>query len=497
PAPNCLPGTRVEIVRRISSWIETEGSQSICWLNGLAGSGKSAIAQHVAEIYAEKNQLAASFFFSRREVQRRTTQHFFPTLSSQLLNSFPSIKQSIAAALDEDYTVLREQMQKLVLGPLCAMTEHPASPVLIVVDSLDECDNEHPVVELINLLVQLIRQSPHPCRLLITSRIESHIQDTFREPSIVPMTLSLQLATFDAEEDIRSFMVHAFDKIYKMRHLIADGVQRPWPPTDELEKLLDKASGLFIFATTVTKFVDSKHQDPRARLQVILNDTHSSSGGTPFADLDTLYQDAIRTIDDADLVQLVLGVVRHVSNPLSIRALNRILSPLCNIIAAHIFPDLGSVLLVPEDPEDEEQPVRIYHTSFSDFLSNPDRAGDYFVDPNVYHPLLARLCLEHMCGTLKKDMCDIGDPSKLNSEVDDLSQRCNERIDEVIRYVCLQWSYHLTRIPTTAAMDETLMKFLVEFSRKSILHWVETLSLLGAMDSVITMLRDAISWFKV
>ncbi|KAH7907250.1 hypothetical protein BJ138DRAFT_964584, partial [Hygrophoropsis aurantiaca] len=108
---------------------------------------------------------------------------------------------------------LREQMQKLILGPLRAVTERLASPVLIIVDSLDECDNEHLVVELINLLAQLMRQTPHPFRLLITSRIESHIQDTFREPSIVPMTLSLQLANFDAEEDIRSFMAHAFNQI--------------------------------------------------------------------------------------------------------------------------------------------------------------------------------------------------------------------------------------------------------------------------------------------
>ncbi|KAH7908312.1 hypothetical protein BJ138DRAFT_987240, partial [Hygrophoropsis aurantiaca] len=271
PAPTCLPGTRVEILSSISSWIENEGSQPICWLNGLAGSGKSAIAQRVAEIYAEKNQLAASFFFSRREMQRSTTQHFFPTISSQFLKFFPSMKESIAAALDEDYTVptklLREQMQKLVLGPLCAMTERPTSPILIIIDSLDECDNERLVVELVSLLAQLMRQCPHPLRLLLTSRVESHIRDTFREPSILSMTLPLELATFDAEEDIRSFMAYAFDKIYKQHHALMNDVQYPWPPTDELEKLLKKASGLFIFATTVVKFVESKHHDPRARLQ--------------------------------------------------------------------------------------------------------------------------------------------------------------------------------------------------------------------------------------
>ncbi|KAH7903037.1 hypothetical protein BJ138DRAFT_219345, partial [Hygrophoropsis aurantiaca] len=211
----------------ISSWIETEGSEPICWLNGHAGPGKSAIAQRVAETYYEKKQLAASFFFSRCEMQRSTTRHFFPTLSSQIQKFFPSTKRFIAAALDEDDTVptkfLHKQMQALVLGPLCAMTERPASPVLLLVDSLDERDNEL-IVELITLLAQLIHQCPHPFRLLFTSRIESHIQDTFRE------------------KDIRSFMAHAFDAIYKKHHMIVDGVRRPWPSTEELEKLMEKTS---------------------------------------------------------------------------------------------------------------------------------------------------------------------------------------------------------------------------------------------------------------
>ncbi|KAH7910769.1 hypothetical protein BJ138DRAFT_69979 [Hygrophoropsis aurantiaca] len=330
PPPICLAGTRMEILNRISSWIEAEGTQPICWLNGPAGSGKSAIAQRVAETYAEKNRLAASFFFSRREMQRSTTQHFFPTLSLQILKKFPSTRQSIAAALDEDDTVptkfLREQMKKLVLEPLCAMTERPAFPVFIVIDSLDECDNEHLVIELITLLAQLIRESPQPFRLLFASRSESHIQKAFREPSILSMTLFLELVTFDAKEDIRLFMVRAFDGIYKNRHMLMDGVQHPWPPADELERLLQKASGLFIFAATVTKFVDSKHEDPRDRLQIILNDAPSTSGDTTFADIDTLYQDAIRISNNDDLTRRVLGVVRHVSNPLSIRALNIILS---------------------------------------------------------------------------------------------------------------------------------------------------------------------------
>ncbi|KAH7925764.1 WD40 repeat-like protein [Leucogyrophana mollusca] len=497
PAPTCLPGTRVELLNRISSWIEKEGGQPICWLNGLAGSGKSAIAQRVAEMYAEQHRLAASFFFSRRELERSTTQHFFPTIASQVMGFFPSTKPVILAALDDDYTtptkVLREQMQKLLLAPLCAIEEKFTSPILIVVDSLDECDNEQLVAELISLLTQLLRQCPHPFRLLLTSRVESHIRDKFREPEIAPMIYSLELRAFDAEEDIRSFMAHTFDVIYDQHSQVMGDVERPWPPTQELESLVKKASGLFIFATTVVKFVASRHHDPRSRLRVVFSDKTGNVGDATFADLDSLYLDAIRALPDADLARVVLGIVRYISGPLSIRSLNSLLSPL-DINAALVLPDLSSVLLVSED---EKQPVRIYHASFRDFLTTPQRSKRYFVDAPVYHRLLARLCLEFMTGHLKRDMCSIGDPSTFNSEVKDLPERCDQHIDEATRYACRHWAYHLGQIPHEGGANDNLINVLLTFSRTSILYWVETLSLIGALDSAVTMLRDAIIWLKL
>ncbi|KIK93400.1 hypothetical protein PAXRUDRAFT_59272, partial [Paxillus rubicundulus Ve08.2h10] len=80
PAPACLPGTRLDLLARLAGWVDhPDVDQRICWLSGLAGSGKSAVAQTIAEKYASQNRLAASFFFSRKEILRRTAQGFFPT----------------------------------------------------------------------------------------------------------------------------------------------------------------------------------------------------------------------------------------------------------------------------------------------------------------------------------------------------------------------------------------------------------------------------------
>ncbi|KAG9312475.1 hypothetical protein JVU11DRAFT_6861 [Chiua virens] len=145
PAPSCLPGTRLELLAHLTDWVDNPScDQPVCWLSGPAGSGKSAIAQSVAEKYASRRRLAASFFFSRKEISRRKAQGLFPTLACQLLVFAPSIRPALLDALDTDATiptkVLTEQARRLLQEPIVSSTCSFPEPVLIVVDSLDECD---------------------------------------------------------------------------------------------------------------------------------------------------------------------------------------------------------------------------------------------------------------------------------------------------------------------------------------------------------------------
>ncbi|KAH7926348.1 WD40 repeat-like protein [Leucogyrophana mollusca] len=494
PAPVCLPGTRVEILSRISDWLEETGdAHPICWLSGLAGSGKSAIAQSVAEKYAAQNRLAASFFFSRREMERSTTHHFFPTITSHIMTFVPSMKPAVVSALDEDFTlptkILREQMLKLLLAPLRTLKTQFPSPVLIVVDSLDECDNERLVSEVISLIPQLIRGCPFPLRVLMTSRAEPYLRATFREPDLSVITYLLELHTFDAQEDIRLFLRNSFAVIHSQRQQIMCDVPSPWPSESELEILLKKASGLFIYATTAVNFVGSRRHDPLKQLRFVLANVEDSA----FADLDSLYHDAISIPPDHDLTRLILGIIRYASSPLSIIGLTSLLRKL-DVDPRLVIPDLSSVLLLSEDPH---QPVRIYHASFRDFLSNPQRSKKYFVDGAIYHRLIAELCLELMLNHLKRDVCDLGEPYKLNSEVVDLSERCERSMGEAVRYACRYWAHHLSRVPHESRLNEPLIATLRTFTRSTtLLYWLEALSLLGTFSNVVAMLRDTIQWLR-
>ena len=45
----CLKGTRKGVLREIECWLTSKRDQRVFWLNGLAGTGKSTIAQTFAE----------------------------------------------------------------------------------------------------------------------------------------------------------------------------------------------------------------------------------------------------------------------------------------------------------------------------------------------------------------------------------------------------------------------------------------------------------------
>ncbi|KAJ5443122.1 hypothetical protein N7445_004235 [Penicillium cf. griseofulvum] len=59
----CLPGTRIELLRHIAEWAVSPHGKPILWLHGMAGTGKSTISRSVAKSLKQDKLLGASFFF--------------------------------------------------------------------------------------------------------------------------------------------------------------------------------------------------------------------------------------------------------------------------------------------------------------------------------------------------------------------------------------------------------------------------------------------------
>src|SRR4051812_48182718 len=82
--PQCLDGTRVTTLETIRAWGMDPESPPILWLRGQAGMGKTTIALSVADECRRRDQLGASFFFSRDEADRNELRFVFPTIAHQL-----------------------------------------------------------------------------------------------------------------------------------------------------------------------------------------------------------------------------------------------------------------------------------------------------------------------------------------------------------------------------------------------------------------------------
>ena len=106
----CLKGTRGAILDEIGLWTQDFERPSVYWLNGLAGSGKSTIAQTVAERVFSDGLLGASFFCSRDFEDRSNLQFIFPTLAVQLARRYTKFRSIIIPLVQSDPGIIHESL---------------------------------------------------------------------------------------------------------------------------------------------------------------------------------------------------------------------------------------------------------------------------------------------------------------------------------------------------------------------------------------------------
>ena len=187
----------------------------------------------------------------------------------------------------------------------------------------------------------------------------------------------------------------------------------------------------------------------------------------------------------------MLGTVLLVFNPLSVRALSDLLK-VANITTTLRY--LHSVLIVP-DSERTEDPVRIFHKSFPDFLTDPKRCKDkqFLVDPTPLHTNILLLCLDLMRKKLKRNIFNLEDCIDLRL-VDDLPTRQKDHIGDALKYACQFWIKHLLEIPCSSSYIDQVEKAINDFFATSLLHWIELLVLTRNIDLGIYAMNDLGQW---
>ena len=166
--------------------------------------------------------------------------------------------------------------------------------------------------------------------------------------------------------------------------------------------------------------------------------------------------------------------------------------------AEDVPPLLSSVNSLLILQEDVDHPVRPFHKSFPDFITDPTRCTNprFHISPPDHHSHLLLGCLSLMNRTLEKNMCKLPD-SVANSDVSDLKERTEKYIDPALRYVCMSWHTHLVDADTTLAHVPTIIPILRQFLETKFLCWLEVLSVLGAVRSAVEALQVTMNWLRV
>jgi len=382
-------------------------------------------------------------------------------------------------------------MDKLVVQPL---KESDISTV-IVIDALDECQDEEPISAILSVLGRFLSEIPK-VRFFLTSRPEPRIFRGFRLPLLAEITEVLVLHDVKPDQidcDIRLFFRTSLSEFASRW----DGLDN-WPDEQQLDDLCRRAAGLFVYATATVRFICDGKRDPRSQLDLLLKSQRI--GVLEGKTLDAMYTSILWGAfgdggpEDDVRIRSVLGIVVLAMTPLPPSTIATLLGFSTRDVVALLL-SLSSLLTLLGDTS---SPVRFFHKSFPDFITDPTRCVNrrFHISPPDHHLQLVIRCLDLLDQNLAKNMCKLPD-AVVNSDVSDLEKRIEKYINPALEYACLFWHKHLLDAVTIPAYAPKISATLHQFLEKKFLFWLEVLSVLGAVRNAVEALQVTTDWLEV
>ncbi|CRG92733.1 putative WD repeat-containing protein alr3466 [Talaromyces islandicus] len=501
--PVCLRNTRVNVLHKIKEWIHQQ-DEPLFWLNGLAGTGKSTIARTIARESDETGILGASFFFSRGGGDVGVAQKFVTSIARQLALQSPILREYICDTVQQHQDIahrsLVDQWHWLVTKPLSKIEGVSYPPVLIVIDALDECDNDDDIMIILRLLAEAQPDVRMQLRFFLTSRPEVPVRRVLNKlPENRRQNLVLHEIVIETNNDLSIFFKEKLAEIAESHNLGAG-----WPGRTTIQTLIDRASGLFIWAATACRFIDDGKQFASVRLSAILQ--NEGTGNRPQDHLDNIYITVfLHSISTSytkeeqsiaySLLRYVLGSIVVLFSQLPMDSVATLLGLTGQDIYGTL-KDLHSILAIPDKAH---LSLRLHHPSLRNFLLDEQRCAN----PNLHvnekdaHRWLLISCIRLMSVALKKDICGLHAPGTSVETVP--NHQIEQCLPPELQYACLYWGQHLFKSGSSVYDND----FIHQFVQEHLLHWLEALSLMGrvpeailVMNSLSHMLTDECPCFR-
>ncbi|KAH8798572.1 hypothetical protein DL96DRAFT_1781438 [Flagelloscypha sp. PMI_526] len=463
----CTSNTRVKILQEIISWVKDINHpllSSLFWIFGLAGTGKTTIAQSICEILKKEALLASSYFCSI-QLDSKDSKRIVPTIASHLATRFPVFAKHLSSQLRSDpkcaCSRISDQFQDLLCTPWSLFSEEAAhrQSCVVVIDALDECDNGEEVLALI--LDAIDHNQLQGIKFIATSRPVIRLVDRALELRRGP-----QVALHEVEKEEVSGDIGLF---------LEEELHGRVEPAD-IRELTSRADGLFIFASTLVKHLVPTSDyvmtsDIQERLRQILTPRHQGEE----VGLNTLYDHILH-----DALSLKVfgsgGLNRRLFILQTIVCMEEATTP--RVISDFLGYDVQDVVGIVNGlhsvlfTRGPGEPIYVIHASFRDFVVSQAQ-GSFRCDPSSIRSHLAHSCLSWMQKNLKFNVCNIDSSFTAN----DHHSVSLGSIGESLTYVSRHWWAHVRRC--TEAVQKRMRPLISQMMEKKGLFWIEVMTLLG------------------
>ena len=458
----------------------------MCWLHGVAGSGKSSISHELAATLHSKRRAYSCFFFRHDDGSLASSA---VRLLAYGLSFVSGLHELVIRAMEQSNDTrvnptMEEQFASLIVGPLTEFASiSPLTTVVLVIDGVDECpaDIRPSFLAAIRSGAPLL---PPTVKLFLASRSRGDVRSYVE--ALGPLEVSVDVGIGTDDGDIERFLQHELEMISK-----ASKLDSSWTASQikkDAGALASKAGGLFQWARLLSSLLSNRvrPQDVVSRILAV------KTSSTLEVSLDVLYTEALEialpaAAVDKDLYTLyrkVVGTVLGAKQPLTVSAL-------CVLLRADddgakgaiqtLLENLGCVLVLHHIRAGAVL-VRIGHPSFYDYVTSRERCpATWFIDPDKSVVLLGSRCFALMARALRKDICRTGSPSVTNKDVP--FGTLYKFITTGLRYACC---YAFTHIAGDSGNLQKLETFLTE----KLLEWLEAMSLMRLLDTAVELMQS-------
>ncbi|MCJ1426586.1 hypothetical protein MMC29_004489 [Sticta canariensis] len=228
------------------SWIENEMGDSILWMTGIPGAGKSILSSLIIENLRIRNDRITLYYFCGQSSAKDSCGIVLRTLANQLVRENRDLAPLIHQCyLQKGSTTSHPAMKKMLKDVLSTV-----KPTRIVLDGVDECDYRVQK-DVLSSLIELQKHAGENLKILVSSRETPEIK------TVMPQKMHMRLdgKTNDA--------LHLY--IQQRVKLLKEN----FPDYDPIlfqrveQRLREKADGMFLWVYLVSTMLEKKAPEIR------------------------------------------------------------------------------------------------------------------------------------------------------------------------------------------------------------------------------------------